>query len=908
MDSISHLADYLKQVTAYCRWQLAQWYTVEELQLDQLALTALHFLHTAIDQNESIVGPKENYLLLVPDVTLADSALGGALMGALLGKYRANYIMAEATPLAYEVDDILLRIPRKGAPELQQVKREKDGAIEALTEYPRSKTLLGSPRHRNFVKLLPKEKAQAMGFGSYTTSSVAKLGNNIVGVQKLVRGIEGIVAYFPHRLGLICSPVALENLEAHLPLPIRSWTRNGPQLRLPLAPLVEAARSYSTLKHTAFARAQTKLVCDELLILDANNYCNGNGLFDEIQDGRSAGRYRNLILVGSRYPKGQHDFRTWEWTPEELAILRGLPCRAPVVYPCAAPELREVYQALKHRVSELADADGLSLPGLLTSAGLFCRLVLPPATPGTQSEAIRQTAGLVAWIAEKMPDDAFAAADVWGDERTEIRADVLRRFEALAAAIRQRNAKFEAVRLACAAPAAASWPKSQAKRGKLPPVVLVLPRREAAATEAALRAALTPGHAARLRVVPVQHLEWAVAQAALNRPEATWLLPGLRLSREEGGELTLYRQLLLLRAEVKILAYEGIEEGRAAQVAAHHHRLVEAALLHPGRAHFVGSLLPARPGSVAAPAPAVAPALAANLPAELPAITYVPAAPPTPAASAQFAELDALFGPLSEKEIKAWLPAATPAADTIAAADQPDTPEPALPDELTTEDDPEETSASRLTCLLRFSDGSEEWLAATASVYIRPPGLAVWQARIVAQLLPGDDVFVVKASPQVVRAELASRQRATMQEIDSMTDCWKNVLRGLWRDFYHQDTDALHRKLQWKGLRVRRSSLASWLNPDGPTRFPEAHGDLVAIAELESHHRGNQAALAARLPRMAAARRYNDRAVAGYGRSINSQVHKYLQNNQALPDEPLATLLRATHPRRLLSLVLADYQ
>ena len=904
----TQLANYLDQVVARCQYQLNQWYMLpESLGVDRLALTALHFLHTAIDRNEIVGEARKDYLLVLPDAELPENLLQSALLGALLSKYRANYIMAGPITMRYAPEDILLRIKSNGDTDLRQVVAvDAAGAITKLTSFPTPEGLLEPSSHRNFVKLLSVKEAKEKGFESYPRAA-RHLANNMRAIRGLLKDVDGFVAAFPHRLGLLCAPGVLEALQTELPLPVRDWKQGGGcTLTLPLAPLVEAARNYSTLNSKVFSIAESLPVCDELLIFDADKYCDGNGLFDQIRDGRNWNNYRNLVLIGSRRPRADHTFCSWEWTPEELALLRGLPCRPPVVLACVAPAVRAAHEALGRAISELSVSAGINLKPLLRYAALFYRLVLPLGHAVAQQEATRQTAELLGWVQGRLADDEpFAEAGIWGEKRGEIRMELLARFDALAQAVAQSRAKFDAVRAACAAPAMNTWPKGKAKRGQSPPVVLVLPRREAAATEAALKATLTPGHAARLRVVPAHRLTWAMAQAALNRPEAVWLLPTLRFGRGNANEseLNLYRQLMLLRAEVRLLAYEGIEESRAEQLAVRHGQLVEAALLHPGRAHFVGELRP------------VLPEQAAELPVSpieseaLPSLTYTPQPLPDADMTSGFADLDAVFGPLAESDISlAWKPVWPPTPEAARADDSPDA------SELHLEEDDEGEEAEDVELMpkamplyvLRFYSTEKFTLPATARVYGRLHATEKWQPRTPAQLLGGDEVLIIESNPHAIREELIRSQPEKMRETDEMASLWKQVLRRLLHDFYHGDVAALHQKLRHRGLCVREQSVANWVSSEGKTRFPEAEEDLEVIAQLEVHHRGASAQLAAQLERVKAARRYNDRAVAGHSRSFNAQVRRFLNDNRAVPANPeLAGRLRNIQPRRLHSVALA---
>ncbi len=919
------LTDYLHQVEKRCRQQLEAWYGLDALppglQPDALSLTALHFLHTAIDRNEGATGPRQDYLLVLPDAKLSEEVLRGALLGALLSKYRANYITASPVKVAYASGDILLRIKKNGETELRQVVQvDAAGGILKLTRFPNPDGLRDPAPHRNFVRLLPADEANQMGFGAYGPAVAQRLAANMNAIRGLLKDVDGQVAALPHRLGLICKREVIDGLQAVLPLPVRYWRSNGNgHLHLPLAPLVEAARSYSKLK--AFAEAKARPVCDELLIFDADKYCDGNGLFDQIREGRGWQNYRNLVLVGSRRPRADHDFRSWEWTPEELALLRGLPCRLPQVVPCVAPAVRAAHEALCQRIGALAVAHGPELKALLRGAALFYRLVLPLANGPSQQEPVRQTAGLLAWVRVQLEsDEVFAAVGIGGVAREQIRAELLILFETLAQAVASSGAKFEAVRAACAAPAPANWPKGKARRGKLPPVVLVLPRRDVAAAEVALRTALQavllPDQVTRLRVMPVQRLAQAIAAPALNRPGAVWLLPSLRFGRQtpDHNELSLYRQLLLLQADVRLLAYAGVDEGRATQLAARHAQLVETALLHPGRAHFVGELrpeLPARPVVLAAgeTAPATPPAEA-----ELPPLTYTPQLLPDPEAQANFDELDDLFGPLpapaaaaSPLAAFAWRPVSAPSAADLAADDLTDAPEPDLTDDDSDDDETVEHEGQNTpeqAYTLRFANGEEKTLPATARVYARLPPDPNWQPRTPPQLLSGDEVLLIVSNPGAIRVELVGLQPEKMQEIDEMSKLWKDVLRRLCQRFFHSDVAALHRKLQFHGLSVHLQSVTNWLNTTGSTRFPEAWSDLQALADLEARFLKEEAQLAPQLERLRTARRANDRAVAGYSRSFNAQLKRYLKDNRAVPTDPeLARLLGNTRPRLLHSVV-----
>ena len=913
------LTDYLHQVVARCELQLSNWYALntlpESLQPDALALTTLHFLHTAIDRNEGRPGPRQDYLLVLPDAKLSENVLQGALLGALLSKYRANYITASPAKVDYASGDVLLRIKSNGGTDLRQVVQvDTAGEITKLTRFPTSDGLRDPAPHRNFVRLLPEDEARQMGFGAYTPAVAQRLAANMNAIRGLLKDVGGLVAAFPHRLGLVCKRDVMEALQAALPLPVRYWRTSGTgHLALPLAPLVEAARTYDTLNQQAFAGNTARPVCDELLIFDADKYCDGNGLFDQIREGRGWQNYRNLVLIGSRRPRADHDFQSWEWTPEEMALLRGLPCRPPQVVPCVAPAVRAAHEALCHRISILAVTHGPELKALLRGAALFYRLVLPPANGPLQQEAVRQNAGLLAWVRGQLDsDEVFAAVGIGGEARGQIRAELLTLFEALSQAVAGSGAKFEAVRTACAAPPPACWPKGKARRGKLPPVVLVLPRRDVAAAEAALKLALLPSEAARLRVLPEQRLALAIAQPALNRPGAVWLLPALRFGRQtlDRNEMSLYRQLLLLQADVRLLAYEGVEEGRAAQVAARHGQLVEAALLHPGRAHFVGELLPVLPARPAPPPVETVPVVLTAA-AVLPPLIYTPIALPDPGMQAGYDDLDDLFGPLPAAgplAAFAWRPVSPPSVAELAADDLAEAPEPNLTDDETDDDETAEREGQpnpEQAYTLRFANGEEKTLPATARVYARLLPGDDWHPRTPPQLLSGDEVLLIVSNSSAIRAELAGLQPEKMQEIDNMAKLWKAVLKQLWQQFYHRDVAALHRKLQAQGLRVREQSVANWLNEAGSTRFPEAWSDLQALAGLETRHLGAAAQLAPQLDRLRTARRTNDRAVAGYSRSFNAQLKRYLKDNRAVPTDPeLARLLGNTRPRLLHSVVL----
>lgn len=210
----TQLADYLTQVVARCQHQLNQWYVLPELlSSDGLALTALHFLHTAIDRNEVSGAVRQDYLLVLPDAELPETLLQSALLGALLSKYRANYIMAGPTAVRYAPEDILLRIKSNGDTDLRRVMAvDAAGAITKLTSFPVSEGPLEPARHRNFVKLLSVKDAKEKGFGSYSRAAARRLADNMRAIQGLLKDVDGFVAAFPHRLGLLCAPGVLEAL------------------------------------------------------------------------------------------------------------------------------------------------------------------------------------------------------------------------------------------------------------------------------------------------------------------------------------------------------------------------------------------------------------------------------------------------------------------------------------------------------------------------------------------------------------------------------------------------------------------------------------------------------------------------------------------------------------------------
>ena len=123
MDFTQKLQAYVSATTSHAKKQLQGWFNLDILGLSDLALATFYFLYRAIDDNENkrLGEEAEDYLLVLPDAALEEEALYGALLGAILGKYRANYMDATRTTTEYSIGDILLSAKKNGEYQLWQV-------------------------------------------------------------------------------------------------------------------------------------------------------------------------------------------------------------------------------------------------------------------------------------------------------------------------------------------------------------------------------------------------------------------------------------------------------------------------------------------------------------------------------------------------------------------------------------------------------------------------------------------------------------------------------------------------------------------------------------------------------------------------------------------------------------------
>ncbi|RZJ86450.1 MAG: hypothetical protein EOO60_13420, partial [Hymenobacter sp.] len=325
---------------------------------------------------------------------------------------------------------------------------------------------------------------------------------------------------------------------------------------------------------------------EELLVFDVRQYCDGNGKFTNLLQGKQQGYYRNLVLVGSRAPVAQpgstpHPFCQWEWTPEELLTLQGQTLRYPVVEQVADPALLALHEATLAEWTALEKQHGLDLTFLRRALSLFYRLLLPASSDEASGVRI-QTLGLRQWVDAQLRQRGIFSDTLVYDPvlRQNITNCLLSAFEKLAVQLSCHNAKAEHLRNLLT-PSDAPTPKR---------VLVVVSHRDVELAREAFAAAF--GSAGqRLEVVDGRHLTEHLRNPALTQPGVLWVLGCLRVGRQLDNELSLYRRLLMSGAEVRVLAYAGIETGRYAQLATLHQHLVEQALAHPDRTHFTNCLV-----------------------------------------------------------------------------------------------------------------------------------------------------------------------------------------------------------------------------------------------------------------------------------------------------------------------------
>ncbi|OON65473.1 hypothetical protein [Hymenobacter sp. CRA2] len=832
------LQTYIRSVLRHARGELRAWFDLDALALSDLALATFYFLYKAIDGNENKLPgePADDYLLVLPNAGLSEAAVQGALLGALLGKYRANYIASDAPAQVYAVGDVLLKPLRNGGYKWYQVEdvdaqgliRRRSEAVRTQGRLPQQAPTYPGPVH-NVIRLLSRQQARVFALDkNYPTKQLrADLIRAIDQIGLYVRDAPLVSAY-PHRMGVVCTSGTAEFVAQVHPMPLRDWsTHNNPRMMLPLEPMAETARSYHHLAQNVFYQRGSYNRVEELLVFDTRQYCDGNGRFAELLQGRNQGFYRNLVLVGSRAPytpdgHTPHRFRRWEWTPEELALLLGQQLRYPQIEVVPDPTLAALHAKALVDWKELAHQHGLDLSALPRLLPRLYSLVLPTDADGT-GEATRQGAGLRQWTENLLVQDrVLSNAHIYDPTLVgALKANIGQSLADVARRLAEHNGKFVRLRELLALTDAAT------------PVVLLVGRRELTFTEAALQAALSADELRRLRVVDGSRLQHLLQDRALNRADVTWVVASLRLGGQHERELSTYRRLLLARASVRLLAYDGVDLARYAQLAALHQRLVAQALSHPDRLWFVGPELAAPLSGL--PGPAL------NSPAASDAPHTPTAALPTDAAApvADFTAVEEVFGQAGNGSLSA------------------------LPTDDDWEDEWEDSSSvPGQKCQLYFTDGSTLVAAygRLVDVSLPTPTGPMLGHRLPGTLVPGDEVLTLRADRGRLLPYLRRSEPAKFADVDAASECWLNALWQLWHHFRYS-VPALHSKLKAHGLRLHVGTLERWLQSNTETRFPRRAANLKAIARLETEVFGADAQLPARFSQVLAQRRVYNAAV-----------------------------------------------
>lgn len=841
------LQNYLDAFLNHARHELKGWFNLEALALSNVALATFYFLYKAIDGNESKPAgtPADDYLLIIPDAALAEGAVQGALLGALLGKYRANYMSSEADEATrpYAVGDVLVKPQQNG--EYKWFRVEQVDTQGQILQRRSAGLHQGPAVHnppifigpvRNAMRLLPMQQARYFELGDNYPSP--RLRDNLTTAIQQIRRYLGdvpLVSKYRHRMGVVCASNTSHFVAETHPMPLRDWSiQHNSSMLLPLEPMAETARSYQHLVQNVFAQRGAYNQVEELLVFDTRQYCDGNGRFAQLLQDRNQGYYRNLVLVGSRAPyvqAGQEPcrFRRWEWTPEELALMLGQPLRYPQVELIKDDSLRCLHENALLTWQSLATQHGLDLRPLPRLLPLLYRLVLPPAEDA-QSEISRQAGGLRLWAEALLASESvFSKALLYNP--TIIAAVTALIGEALTN-VAQRltvcNAKLEWLRklLADSSPNPA-------------PIVLLVHRREVLFTEAALNTALSPQERQQLRVIDGSRLQQHLQNPDINHPAALWIVPSLQLGDRNFGELSVYRQLLLVRASVRLLAYDGIDAPRFAQMGELHRRLVVQALAHPDRQWFVG------------------PELVAPLLDDFPE-QEVSTSPSTPADSVLFAEslpkyegVDAVFGEAGNGQLK-----------VVAEAENKDGVD---------DDWAHRTSLREQQCELYFTDGSTLIAAYSRALdvpLLTPSGPLLGQ-RLPGTLLPGDVILTLKPKRTRLLSHLKRQEPAKFKAVDDAVDCWMEALNKLYHR-YGCRLEALHAKLKDHGLRLQVVTLQRWLQGDTETKFPRRAANLRAIAKLETAVFGAEALLHSKLAHVLVQRRVYNAALRQV--AYNSQL------------------------------------
>ena len=669
------------------------------------------------------------------------------------------------------------------------------------------------------MRLLSRRQAKNFGLDKdYPSKTLRDNLTTAIGQIREFLHQAPLVSDYPHRMGVVCTSNTTAFVAETHPMPLRDWsTQHNPRMLLPLEPMAETARSYHNLEKNVFNRRGEYNTVEELLIFDAHQYCDGNGRFGQILQGRNQGYYRNLVLVGSRAPHVSPGtepprFRRWEWTPEELALLRGQCLRYPQVEVIAAPELAASHAAALAAWATLEKDYRLDLSTLRRLLPLFYRLLLPPDnTEG--GEVARQLISLCHWAEALWSKQSLFSQALIYEPRLirELSERMSVQLMDVGNHLRKHNSKYERLR-AILSPADGPAPST---------VVLVVSRRELDVTQTALRQALTPSELSRLKIVDGSRMSQHLRNPALNQDRAVWVLASLRVGGRQEQELSVYRRLLLARADVRLLAYKGIEQERFVQIERMHLRLVSQAIQHPDRAHFT---------HVAAPVFALS---TQPLPGESSAVapTAIGSAEPTSI------ELNNLFGDPGDGSLLAA------EADS---ADEEDWGDDAL-------------SVQGQQCLLHFTDQTNCQTAygRAVDVALRLPTGAMLGRRLPGALLPGDEVLLLRPDGVRLMNYLRRQDLDAFAAIDAAAACWVHALRRLYQRFDRQAT-RLHQRLRAAGMRPSLATVERWLVPGSPLRFPRAKISLLAIAQLEQEVFGATAELAGQLTNvLAQRRRYN---------------------------------------------------
>jgi hypothetical protein len=827
------LATYVDELCTMFARELEEWYQLRSLKLSRLGLATLYLLHKALDKNEGKQGIKRaDYLIVLPDRNLDALALEGALLGAILLKYRANYVESNQSHTRYAVGDVLLRLKKEGESELREVHEIDTNTGQIVKTFDpekrrgRNAAIYYNGAVRNGVRLLSRHECKKLGIDGVYTQKQTRLG--LAGNFRFIRDtlrIEAWVSAFPHRLGVLCDGRLTERLHATAPMPLRRWSSQGkPNLQLPIPPMVEAASNYERLKNQVFNQGDVPNSgpVEELLIMGHERYCDDNGLFDSIRMGRNWGYYQSLLLVGSRPPRADHNFRMWEWTPEEMALLQGQSLRYPELYEVVDEALHQAVTALQVVINQMEASYGLNLRVLLHTLPLLWRLVLPPADTA-KSEIERQTAGLLFWAQSILEDDRpfrDALLTLRPAEMASTRQLLRDCLIDVAECLHQVNAKYEAL-----------CDLTVAHSGQ---VVLVLAGREAESSATAIKADWYDCKSPL--VISGKELSESLNDEKVNQTTTLWVLPSLRVGRRDEDELMMYRRVLRARGRVIVLAYKGLETDRYAQVEMYHRRRVATSLHHPDRSHFGVHL--ALPAFIEATEHTIHIANGTKV-------------PDNQVTSPSYSFLDELFGKLNLEENQRS--GTKPSAKQTRPAD-----------------DDQGVADERLQLRLLFTDKTEIRLAPSTRV-LTQSNVGDWMLRLPGELLPGDRVISVETDSTQVRRYLSQRFPAEAQAVQEAWGWWRGALRMLLLSHYNGSWGRLYNVLTQRGLEVKFVRFEQWLTDDN-FRFPRLWQNLVALNSLAEEKLGVSNPLRGRMEAVYEARRFHNREVARVNRQVSGPL------------------------------------